>query len=130
MENGPAGEKQKEGHMLDFRAVSEWAMALVALLATGGLIYWIIALVPRGRLLTCPGTGAMTFVEIGRASPGDGSAPKVTVQSCDMWPAYYQCTGRCLIGKKSGLWPKWGTVEIPEAGAKNRIPAVSRETWI
>jgi hypothetical protein len=112
------------------RTVAEWAMALVALLATAGLIRWVIALVPKGHWLTCPGTGARSFVEMGRASPGDGSEPKVTVQGCDLWPGYHQCTGRCLIGNEWGPWPKWGTVEIPGAGSKNRFSAVSRETWI
>jgi hypothetical protein len=116
--------------MPDFRAVMEWAMPIVALLAMGSLIYRIIALVPRGRLLRCPGTGTMAFVEIGRASPGDGSEAKVTVQGCDSWPEYYECTGRCLAGRKWSLWQKRGPVQIYEGGAKNRMAPISWQTWI
>jgi hypothetical protein len=90
--------------MLGLPAVVEWAVAIIGLLATGGLIYRVIELVPTGRLIRCPETGAITFVEIGRASPGDGSEPKVTVQSCDLWPEYYRCAGRCLadLGRNAG----------------------------
>lgn len=116
--------------MPDFSPVLEWATAIIALLLAGGLIYLVIGLVPRGRLLRCPGTGAMTFVEIGRASSGDGSEPKVTVQSCDLWPEHYECTGRCLVGQKWGPWQIWGPVQVYEAGAKNRIAPVSSQTWI
>jgi hypothetical protein len=82
--------------MLGLPPVMEWTVAITGLLATVGLIYRVIGLVPTGRLIRCPETGAITFVEFGRASPGDGSEAKVTVQSCELWPGYYQCAGRCL----------------------------------
>jgi hypothetical protein len=116
--------------MLDLRAVMEWAMAIIASLGTGGLIYWVIALVPRGRILRCPETGAMTFVEIGCASPGDGSQPKVTVQSCDLWPEHDACDRGCLVRQKWGLWQEWREVHNPYAGAKYRTSPLSLETCI
>lgn len=116
--------------MFGLPAVVEWAVAITGLLAAGGLVYWVIELVPTGRLIRCPDTGAITFVEIGRASPGDGSEPKVTVQSCELWPAYYRCAGRCLAGQKWALWQKWAEVQIPGAGAKYGTSLVSSQTLI
>ena len=116
--------------MLDFRALLEWAMALVAVLAVGGLVYRVIALVPKGRFLRCPETGMMSFVEMGLASPGDGSKPKLAVQGCDLWPQHYQCVGRCRVGQKPGTWAKWGLVQVPEAGARYGISPVALEACI
>ena len=116
--------------MLDFSPVTEWAMAAIALLAMGSLIYWIIGLVPPGRLVRCPGTGTITFVEIGLASPGDGTEPKVTVQRCDLWPVQYECDRGCLVRETRTLRRKWGQAYVSEAGVKDRISHVSSETWI
>lgn len=116
--------------MLGLPALLEWAVAITGLLATGGLVYWVIKLVPTGHLIKCPETGAITFVEIGRASPGDGSKPKVTVQSCDLWPGYFQCVGRCRAGQKWALWRKWGEVQISGVGARYGTSLVSSETLI
>ena len=116
--------------MLGLPAVVEWTVAVTGLLATGSLIYWVIKLVPTGRLIRCPETGTFTFVEIGHASRGDGSEPKVTVQSCDLWPGSYRCSGRCLAGKKWALWQKRGEIQIPGAGAKYETSRVSLQTLI
>jgi hypothetical protein len=116
--------------MLGLPAVLEWTVAITGLLATGSLVYWVIQLVPTGRLIRCPETGVTAFVEMGRASPGDGSEPKVTVRSCDLWPKYYECAGRCRAGRKCALWTKWGEIQIPGAGAKYGTPLVSPATWI
>lgn len=115
--------------MPNFPVAMEWAMASAALLATTGLIYQVLVLVPRGRLLKCPVTGVTTFIEIGRASRGDGSEPKVTVEGCDLWREEYRCTARCITGRKWDLW-KWGQVQISEPGARSRIPPLSLETCI
>lgn len=116
--------------MLDFRDMVEWAMALVALVATGALLYRGIGLVPRGRLLRCPDTGRKVFVEMGLASPGDGSKPKLTVQSCELWPRQYECAGRCRAGQKWAAWPKWGQCPISEAGAKDKTSVIPLEACI
>ena len=107
-----------------FSPVLEWAMAIIALVAMGGLIYRVIGLVPTGRLVRCPKTGTVTFVEIGRASRGNGTKPKVTVQQCDLWPERNECDRGCLAGQK------WGRVHISEGGAENRTSHVSLEACI
>jgi hypothetical protein len=122
--------RNKGSYMPNFSPVMEWAMATIALLAVGGLIYQVIALVPAGCLVRCPETGTMTFVEIGLASPGDGTERKVTAQRCELWPVQYECDRRCLVGKKQAPWPKWGQAHISEAGVRDRISRVSPETWI
>lgn len=104
--------------------VMEWAMAVVAFSVTAGLIYWVFRLVPPGRLMRCPETGTITFVEIGHASQGDGTEPKVTVQRCDLWPERKECDRGCLASQK------WDRVHISEVGAKNRTSPVSMETYI
>ena len=116
--------------MLDSRDMVEWAMALVALLAIGGLVYRVIALVPRGRLLRCPDTGRKVFVQMGFASRGDGSKPILTVQSCELWPRQYECVGRCRRGEKWAPWPKWGQCPISEAGARDRTSVIPLEACI
>lgn len=119
--------------MLNFSPLLEWAVAITALLAVGGLIYRVIGLVPMGGLLRCPDTGAMTFVDVGRASRGDGSEPKLTVQACDLWPKQYECKGRCLASQKWAVWRKWekfGPAPISEAEARHRMSSVSSETWV
>lgn len=119
--------------MATFSPVWVWAMTIIASVATAGLIYRVMGLVPRGRLMRCPGTDAMTFVEMGRASRGDGSEPTVTVQGCDFWPAYYECTGRCLARLKRDVWRKWrkwGQLPISEAEAKDTTLRLSLQTWI
>lgn len=82
--------------MPDFPALLEWAMAIIALLATGGLIYWVTRLVPRGRLMRCPETERITFVEVERASPEDSTKPRITVRGCDLWPEHSECGRGCL----------------------------------
>jgi len=116
--------------MPNFSPLMEWAMATTALLAMGGLIYWVIALVPAGRLVRCPETRTMTFVELGLASPGDGTEPKITVQRCDLLPVQYQCDRGCLVREARTLRRKWGQAYVSEAGVKDRISRVSSETWI
>jgi hypothetical protein len=80
----------------EWTSAMEWAVAIIAFLVLGGLIYWVIGLVPTGRLMRCPETGTVTFVEIGRASPGDGTEPRVTVQRCELWPEHNECGRGCL----------------------------------
>ena len=82
--------------MPDSPAVLDWAMAIIVLLMTGGLIYWVTRLLPRRRLMRCPETETITFVEVGRASPEDSTEPKITVQGCDLWPEHSECGRGCL----------------------------------
>jgi hypothetical protein len=110
--------------MATLSPVLEWVMGIVALLVMAGLIYRVIGLVPAGRLMRCPETGTFTFVEIVRASRGDGTEPKVTVQSCGLWPQHDGCRQRCLVSRN------WGQVHISEPGAKYIPPHFSLDTCI
>jgi hypothetical protein len=73
-----------------------WIVAVVALLAFGGLLYWLIDIVSSDRLMRCPETGSVTFVRVGPAAGGDGNAPEVAVQRCDLWPGKKDCARGCL----------------------------------
>lgn len=116
--------------MPTFSPLLEWAVGITTLLVMGALIRWIVELVPRGRLIRCPQTGTMAFVEIGRASRADGREPKVIVEACDLWPEQYRCKGRCLVGRKWRPWHKWDEIEICDPGDRHRATSLSLETCI
>ncbi|MDH3287555.1 MAG: hypothetical protein OEP48_07515 [Betaproteobacteria bacterium] len=72
-------------------------MAIVVLvLCTVGCGYWLIEPVVRKRLLRCPETGCVAFVEAGRVFRGDGTTPELTVRSCELWPDSKDCARGCL----------------------------------
>jgi hypothetical protein len=73
-----------------------WIIAVVGLLVFGGLLYWVVDLVTRDRLMRCPETGSVVFVGVVPASPGDKSGAEVTVRRCDLWPARKACARGCL----------------------------------
>lgn len=109
--------------MSSLSPVLEWAMAIVVLLLMTGLIYRIVGLVPPGRLVRCPETGKMTFVERVRASHGDGTE-KAMVQKCGLWPEHDKCRQRCIVSQR------WARFQISEAGAKYRPPHFYLDTCI
>jgi hypothetical protein len=81
--------------MVDFTNI-EWTMAIIALLAAGGLVVWFTRLIPKGRLMRCPETGSIAFVEVNPASPVDEEWHKLTVCKCELWPETKNCGRGCL----------------------------------
>ncbi len=74
-----------------------WMVAVVGLLAFGGLLYWLIDLVSRDRMMRCPETGSITFVRVASAGDGDENARRATVTRCDLWPGKKGCAQGCLV---------------------------------
>lgn len=71
-----------------------WIVAIVGLVALGGLLRWVIE---RGLIMRCPETGAITLVRIAPAAGGEGLAREVTVRQCDLWPERKDCAQGCLV---------------------------------
>lgn len=82
--------------MMDFTALA-WIVAIVALaLCVVGFLYWLIEPVLRKRLLRCPNTGCVAFVEAERVFRALGTMPELTVRSCELWPERKDCARGCL----------------------------------
>jgi hypothetical protein len=81
--------------MVDF-AMTDWMVVLVVLVAAGVLVYFLIAPFLQKRLMRCPKKGAITFVDVAPAPPGNSNAATVTVRNCDLWPGQKNCDQGCL----------------------------------
>ena len=58
------------------------------------IVLWLVP--PRNkRLMRCPETGAITFVET-RTARGEEATRKVTVHGCGLWPKRKNCARTCL----------------------------------
>ena len=74
--------------------VSIAGSAIIAAIA----IFIVLWLAParNKRLMRCPETGAIAFVDTG-AARGEGAAREVTVRRCDLWPEREDCARGCLV---------------------------------
>lgn len=73
-----------------------WAIALAAVAAFSGLLYWLLGTASRGRMMRCPQTGAISIVQVVPRAAGEGRAPGLMVKQCDLWPQNSGCTEGCL----------------------------------
>ena len=81
---------------MDFSDLA-WIVIIVAVaLCVVGLVYWLIEPVLGKRLLRCPETGCVAFVEARRVLRAGGKTPELTVRACDLWPERKDCARRCL----------------------------------
>ena len=81
--------------MVDF-VMADWVVVLLVLGAAGVVVHLLIAPFRQRRLMRCPKTGAVTFVDVAPAAPGNPNAPAVTVRNCDLWPGQKGCDQGCL----------------------------------
>ena len=87
--------------MIDWTIV-EWAMAIIVLLLIGGATWWVIALVPKHRLMRCPETGGIAFVDLDRASANKKRELEIAVRQCEFWPEHKDCSRGCIGRYKEG----------------------------
>lgn len=81
---------------MDFTALA-WIVTIAALaLWLVGFLYGLIGPVLRKRLLRCPKTGCVVFVEAERVFRDNGTTPELTVRSCGLWPDRKDCARGCL----------------------------------
>jgi hypothetical protein len=73
-----------------------WVAAAVIVVAFGALVYGLVEVFSRGRLMRCPETDSITFVRVASAAPGEGKAPGLRVEHCDFWPEKRNCSQGCL----------------------------------
>lgn len=71
---------------------TQWAVATTffAVWVLIALSLWII-LTSRGRLMRCPETGGVAFVDV-----ADGPHAAIGVRRCDLWPGKQGCARGCL----------------------------------
>jgi hypothetical protein len=77
----------------------EMAVLLVGLAAVVTVAFFVAhALWPvrRMRLMRCPETGTIAFVNAASMSRGEGKAPAIAVRSCELWPRRQHCARDCL----------------------------------
>jgi len=82
--------------MLDLSSVAQIiAIAILALIAVAFARY-LVEGASRNRLMRCPDTGAVAFVDAQRISRHGGEAPEIVVRSCEFWPERKDCAQGCL----------------------------------
>ena len=83
-----------------------WEIALAGVVAFAGLLYWLIPVVWRGRIMRCPETGSVSVVQVAPAACRDGKAPGLMVTRCDSWPQKKGCAQGCLAryGETASGW--------------------------
>jgi hypothetical protein len=67
---------------------------LAAIAAAAFLVLKTVRPLRNARLLRCPETGGVAFVEVENAPYGKWTAPRI--RSCDLWPARKECVRGCL----------------------------------
>ena len=73
-----------------------WIIVLVGIVAMGGFLWWLLAMVSRGRMMRCPETGAISIVQVAPTAGSAEKAPGLTVTQCDLWPQTKDCAQGCL----------------------------------
>ena len=69
---------------------------LVALVAVALFVALTLWPVRRMRLMRCPETGTIAFVEVASVPGAAGKAGSLTVRSCELWPRQGHCASGCL----------------------------------
>lgn len=82
--------------MMNYTAMDA-AIIIVVLVLAGVLMYRLIAHISQRRLMRCPKTGAITFVDAAQTSPGDVNGPGLVVRNCDLWADQKNCDRGCLV---------------------------------
>jgi len=82
--------------MVDY-TILDSAVVIIVLVAVGVLMYLLIKFVSQDRLMRCPETGAITFVDVAQTSPGDVNGSGLVVRNCDLWTDQKNCDRGCLV---------------------------------
>ena len=74
------------------------AVLVVGLTAVVAIAFFAQTLWPlrKTRLIRCPESGSLAFVDAASVRRGEGKAPEVAVRSCDLWPERKHCNRGCL----------------------------------
>lgn len=82
--------------MLDITAVAQIAAIAVVALGVIGFLHWMLEGTLTKRLMRCPETGGIAFVDAQAIPRGEGKAPVLLVHSCELWPDRKDCARGCL----------------------------------
>ena len=75
----------------------EWIAMALAIVAFAVAAFWLVRLAAKGRLMRCPVTGGVAFVDVNPARGANGEAVQVGVRQCDLWPKRQDCAQGCLV---------------------------------
>jgi hypothetical protein len=84
----------------------EWIAMTLAIVAFAVVAFWLVWLATRGRLMRCPVTGGVAFVDVNHVNGANGEAAQVGVRQCDLWPNRQDCAQGCLV-RYSGPAPRF-----------------------
>ena len=73
-----------------------WLAAIAVVVLFGALLWWVVRVLARPRMMRCPETGSITFVQTAPSPGAEASGPGVTVTQCDLWPQRKGCAQGCL----------------------------------
>ena len=75
----------------------EWIAMALAIVVFVAVAFWLIWLASRGRLMRCPVTGGVAFVDVNPLQTANGESLRVGVRQCDLWPNRQGCAQGCLV---------------------------------
>ena len=73
----------------------EWVGVAFAVVVFAAIV--LLWLVSRARLMRCPETGSVAFVDADPLAIANGETAQIRVRRCDLWPKRQGCTQRCLV---------------------------------
>ena len=73
-----------------------WIVTIASLAVFALVMWWLVRVLTRARLMRCPETGAVTFVRVTPVAGSEGKAAGVAVKQCDLWPDRKDCAQGCL----------------------------------
>ena len=79
--------------MIGFPQVEWIAVALAVVAFAVVALMWLAS---RGRLMRCPETGSVAFVDVDPLQTANGETVRVGVRQCDLWPQKQGCAQECL----------------------------------
>jgi hypothetical protein len=77
----------------------EIAVSIAGFAAIAAVAFFILPRLWQARnkrLMRCPETGAVAFVDTTAAARGEETAGQVTVRWCELWPERENCARGCL----------------------------------
>ena len=88
--------------------------AALAVMGFVAVALWLIWFASSARLMRCPESGAVGFVDIDPVHPATGDAVRLGVRQCDLWPKRQGCARGCL-SRYSGYYSQtapWYHVDL------------------
>ena len=76
--------------------VTLWITGLAAVGTVVFFVFWSLWPMRNARLMRCPESGAIAFVEVREVRQPGQATPEPRVTRCDLWPLRRPCDRGCL----------------------------------